>query len=136
MKLNLLLLGFAVLTSFQCTKNKASETSEAPCLKGKLVKKGICMNYTISVVDGDIDPALIEASWTDPQTNIAYTNAFALGSQCTFPVGIAEGSEFYFKITPQKDADCVVCYAYYPTPNKRLVIEVLDASCDDGKVVQ
>lgn len=79
------------------------------------------MNYTISVIKGDIDPSLVEASWTDPVTNKTYPNAFGLKSICTFPPDINEGDEFYFKIeeVPQ---NCGVCQAYYPTPQKRLSI--------------
>jgi hypothetical protein len=113
------------LTSYQCTKSK----SNSNCYKGKLVKKALCMNYTISLLEGDMDTSLYEASWTDPNTGTTYTNAFRLGSPCNFPSNLQEGDEFYFKIGPQAN-DCAVCMAYYPTPTKAVEIEVLSGSCE------
>jgi hypothetical protein len=108
-----------------CNKEKASGT----CFKGKLVRKGICMNYTISVTEGNVDTALLEASWHEPNTDNHFTKAFRLGTPCSFPSGIEEGDEFYFKIIPAADQNCVVCQAYYPTPDKSLNIKVLDGPC-------
>ena len=120
----ILALLFITVCSFQCKKNN----SNPDCYKGKLAKKALCMNYTLTLVEGNMDPSLYEASWTDPNTGTTYSKAFALASPCTFPQGINEGDEFYFTIEPQSK-DCAVCMAFYPTPAKKLEIKVLSASC-------
>ena len=98
---------------------------ESEKLIGKLVLKGICMNYVIEVLDGDIDSDLIENEWTNEETNVVYKNVFALGSVCDFPDNIEEGETFQFSIdTNDVNQSCAVCEAYSPTPEKSLWIEV------------
>ena len=121
-----LLLSAVLLTGFQCCKEPALRSS---CLKGRLEVKGICMNYTIKVLDGAIDPALIHATWTDPATNKIHQDVFGLASVCDFPSDIAEGEEFYFTINANPNTSCGVCEAYYPTPQKKLHISVSKAPC-------
>ena len=41
---------------------------------GKLVKKGICINYVIQVNDINFPQELIENKWTDESSNILYKN--------------------------------------------------------------
>lgn len=125
-----------LLSGFQCQKritdvseDRESSQLQKGCFKGKLVIKEICMNYTISVVLGNIDKSLIEKSWTDQSTGKVYQNVFALSSYCSFPTDIKEGDEFYFKIVDNSDQDCVVCLAYYPTPGKKLAIAILKSGC-------
>ncbi len=111
-----------ILLGLACKKNNISSIS---CLKGKLVAKGICMNYFIELVDGNIDPSLIEKTWINPMTKTEYKNVFALGSICTFPPNIAEGQEFYFSILDQPVASsCTQCQAYSPVPDKKLFIAI------------
>jgi len=94
---------------------------------GKLVLKGICMNYVIEVLNGDIDENLIEKEWTNEFTNMKYNNVFALGSQCNFPENIEEGDTFQFFIeTKDINQNCAVCEAYSPTPDRSLQIQVCD----------
>lgn len=92
--------------------------------KGRLEVKGICMNYTISVLEGDIDTSLVEANWTDETTGKMYKNVFKLGSPCTFPANIENGEEFYFEVDSSAMQNCAVCMAYYPTPSKSIAIKV------------
>jgi hypothetical protein len=130
MKLKLfgaLILSICLFPGFQCQKDTEPTTS---CYKGRLEIKGICMNYTIKLLEGAMDPNLIERSWKDETTGITYENVFKLGSICTFPAGIKQGDEFYFTIdkTPNR-GDCVVCMAYYPTPAKALSIVVSETPC-------
>lgn len=122
MKLFIFLAGIFLLTisAENCTKKKA-----AAVYKGRLEVKGLCMNYTISVTEGNIDPSLVEASWTDETTKKTYTNAFGLGSPCNFPATINAGDEFYFSIDTTKQENCAVCMAYYPTPGKKIPIKVV-----------
>ena len=111
----------AAILSLNCSKANNSNT----CLKGKLVINGICGNITIQVLSGSIDSSLIVKSWVDPSTSKTYENVFALKSICTFPSGLKEGDEFYFKIDNNpKGSDCAVCLAFRPTPPKGLMISV------------
>jgi hypothetical protein len=116
---------FALLFLLSCSKNNPDSELEIS-YKGKLVVKGICMNYVIQVLDSDFDSSLIELNWTNEFSDISYTNVFALGSVCDFPEDIDEGDEFNFIIDNSKDNNCAVCLAYSPTPNKYLSITVLD----------
>ena len=94
---------------------------------GKLLLKGVCMNYVIEVTDGPIDPDLIAQSWVHEWSNVGYQNVFALGSICDFPAYIEEGQTFQFSIVAEDlTQDCAVCEAYTPVPNKRLKITVVD----------
>lgn len=120
------LLCFVVLTGFQCSKEKAAPTD---CFKARLEIKGVCMNYTIKVLEGTIDPSLIEASWTNPADKTTYQNVFGLASVCNFPPGLKQGDEFYFSINPNPNTNCGVCEAYYPTPSKKLHITVWATPC-------
>ena len=93
---------------------------------GKLVKKGICMNYVIQVNDSDFPQDLIEDKWTDESSNKKYNNVFALKSICDFPENIQENNSFIFMIDSEKENNCAVCYAYTPVPNKSISITVKD----------
>ncbi len=127
------LVCFVLLSGFQCQKKISGVTGQRQddCFKGKLVIKGICMNYTISVISANIDTSLIEKTWEDKSTGKVYQNVFALGSQCNFPADIKEGDEFYFKVVEKANEDCILCMAYYPKPEKHLSIAVLKSGCSD-----
>jgi hypothetical protein len=112
------LIATLLLSNSDCSKKKDDR------YKGRLEVAGICMNYTIGVIEGDIDPSTIVNSWTDETTNITYTNVFKLGNPCDFPAGIKQGDDFYFTIDTSKGKDCAVCMAYYPTPSKALSITI------------
>jgi hypothetical protein len=113
---------FIILLNISC--NKSNDTSVA-CFKGKLVLKGICMNYVIQIIEGDVDKSLYESSWQNPLTNTTYQNVFGLASTCTFPTTIKEGDEFYFSIPKNPTVPaCADCKAYSPTPSKKISIEI------------
>jgi hypothetical protein len=123
---------FSSLIFLSTSRESCSRIKKVPgpgCYKGRLEVKAACMNYTISVLSGNMDPARIESSWTDETTGKTYKNAFALGSRCTFPSRINAGDEFYFMIDSTSAQNCAVCMIYYPTPAKHLSIKVLDAPC-------
>ena len=127
------LLFFIVIISilnsgFLCSKDNDRRISG--CLKGKLEIEGICMNYIISVKEGEIDPDLIESSWQDPATGTTYQNVFTLEDPCSFPDNIKEGDEFYFYVTEKSNYDCIVCLAYRPTPQKHLQISISNKPCN------
>ena len=116
------LLAFFVLLNISC--NKSNDTIQN-CFKGKLVLKGLCMNYVIQIIEGDVDKALYESSWQNPSTKTTYQNIFGLGSICTFPSTINEGDEFYFSIPKSSIVQtCAQCMAYSPTPSKKISIEI------------
>ena len=107
-----------------CSENQILSYNLENLVRGKLVIKGICMNYVIEVLGNNIDENLIEKSWTNEFTKISYENVFGLGSICDFPDDIDEGDEFSFSILEEKDQICANCKAYSPTPKKKLLIEV------------
>lgn len=123
--LSIVLLSFIVM-SFQCGKDRwIYDDDEVYTARFEIV--GICTNYTFTVIRGDINPSLVESSWTDPQTKITYTNAFGISNPCDLPSNLKKGDTFRFVIkTPNKDDRCNVCLAYYPTPNKKLNIKVVN----------
>lgn len=116
-------LFFAVFF-LSATADKCRNKNEV--FKGRLEIKALCMNYTISVLDGNIDTSLVESNWTDEHTGKTYSNVFALGSVCSFPDSIKQGDEFYFKIDTSETERCAVCLAYYPKPVKKLGIKVIN----------
>ena len=122
----LLLMGLSCEKNEQLADRSLAENDQfGTCLKGKLVLKGICMNYVIQLVDGKIDTNRIHLKWINPMTKVEYKNVFALGSICTFPESIAEGQEFYFSILDKPDTSvCVQCKAYAPVPDKMLHISI------------
>ena len=125
MKLILLLSSvFLVMSSADKCSNK--KTPDTGTYKAKLAVKALCMNYTLSLVEGNLDTSLIVANWTDESTGKSYKNVFGLGSPCTFPASIQQGDEFYFTIDTTQKKDCAVCMAYYPTPSKKLMIKVME----------
>jgi hypothetical protein len=101
----------------------------AGCFKGRLEIKGACMNYTIKLLDGDLDSNLIAKNWTNKSTGKMYSNVFGLGSRCTFPADIHEGQEFYFILDSSTVQNCAVCLMYYPVPPKQLSVKVLQGTC-------
>lgn len=117
----LLIMSPLLLSNSDCGKKDTAEK-----YKGRLEIAGICMNYTISVQEGNISSDLVADSWTDEQTGKSYEEVFRLGNPCDFPPQIKQGDEFYFLIDTAKGKDCAVCMAYYPTPAKALRIKVVE----------
>ena len=122
MKKIILLSAFAtlLLSNSDCKSKK-----EITKYRGRLEIKALCMNYTISILEGTIDNNLVEDEWKDETTGKTYHNVFALGSRCTFPADIKEKDEFYFVIDTTQVQNCMVCMAYYPVPSKKLSIKVV-----------
>lgn len=105
--------------------DKCKSTRIDPVYKGRLEVKGICMNYTIKLLEGNMDATKIDSDWKDEVTGKTHTNVFALGSVCTFPATIKEGDEFYFTLDTITKQQCAVCLAFYPKPAKSLSIKVV-----------
>ena len=93
------------------TTNKCKNKNESSVYKGKLEVKGMCMNYTIKLLEGNIDASKLVAEWKNEMTGKTHNNVFALGSVCNFPSTINEGDEFYFSIDTTYVSNCAVCLA-------------------------
>lgn len=131
MRVLLALIAFTTLSA-TCHKNTTTPLP-APrlasnCYKARLEIKGICMNYVIKVLEGDVTRLNIEKEWEDETDGKVHTNVFALGSRCSFP-DIAEGDEFYFVVTGIEDNGCNVCMAYRPVPSAKNNIVVSKTAC-------
>jgi len=123
MKLFLLIYQLAILSLSSQTCHKQSSNGK---YKGRLEVAGICMNYTIKLLDGKIDTSRISSNWTDEMTGKSYTKVFALGNPCSFPSSIKQGDEFYFFIDTATEKGCITCMAYYPKPPKKISIRVIE----------
>ena len=108
------------------TTNKCKNKNENSIYKGKLEVKGMCMNYTIKLLEGKIDTSKLVAEWKNESTGKTHNNVFALGSVCNFPSTINEGDEFSFTIDTSYVSNCAVCLAYYPKPAKSIAIKVVN----------
>ena len=108
------------------TTDKCKNKKENSVYKGKLEVKGMCMNYTIKLLEGSIDTSKLVAEWKDEMTGKTHNNVFALGSVCNFPPTINEGDEFSFTIDTSYISNCAVCLAYYPKPSKSIAIKVVN----------
>ena len=115
---------FFITIFFSCDKDTEKTADLEICYSGKLVKKGICMNYVIEVLDPMFDKNLIEISWRDEFSDKEYQNVFTLGSVCDFPIDISEGDIFNFSVIENYNQQCAVCLAYTPTPEKSLNIRL------------
>lgn len=115
---------FFIIIFFSCDKDTEKTVDLEICYSGKLVKKGICMNYVIEVLDPIPDKNLIEISWRDEFSNKEYKNVFTLGSVCDFPSHIMEGDIFNFSVLENYNQQCAVCLAYTSTPEKLLNIRL------------
>ena len=120
-----LLLPAIFLVTFSADKCGKKETTTGT-YKARLETKALCMNYTLRLLEGNIDTSLVTANWTDESTGKSYTNVFGLGSRCTFPSNIEQGDDFYFIIDTTQKQECAVCMAYYPTPPRKLSIKVVE----------
>ncbi|HMR82978.1 MAG TPA: hypothetical protein PKE30_07600 [Niabella sp.] len=125
MKKLILLFTIIIATVTISCHNKATPAGTSDKLKARFEIAGLCSNYTFSVIEGNIDTALIEESWTNPQTDKTYKNAFGISNPCDLPKDLKEGDEFYFEIDKKPSEQCVACMAYYPTPVKKLALKVI-----------
>jgi hypothetical protein len=110
-------------TAKNCSSEKKPGQEQ---FKGRLEIQGICMNYTIGLLEGRADTSIVTQEWTDDHTGKKYRNVFGLANPCQFPKSLKEGDEFYFTIDTTRPADCIVCMAYYPTPPKKISIKIIE----------
>jgi hypothetical protein len=110
-----------------CSAEKCNTTKQDKqdgTYKGRLEIQGICMNYTISLLEGNLDTSFVSPTWKDDHSGKTYTNVFGLANPCDFPKDLKAGDEFTFSIDTAKSKECMVCMAYYPTPPKKLSIKI------------
>jgi hypothetical protein len=105
-----------------CSKQDSVDISEV--FIGKLVKKGICLNYVIEVNDPTFPQDMIELNWVDASSGKNYSNVFTLKNICSFPSNIDEEGSFKFFIENKEDKLCRVCLAFTPVPSKFISITV------------
>lgn len=126
MKKLVFLLGLIVvsLTAYRCN-NRAVPADGV--LKGKLVIKELCGHYVVQVMDAKLDGALVANGWRDDKRNKTYDNVFTVSNRCGFAkANLYEGAEFEFMFDKNPPPeDCLVCMTYYPTPDKKNIIRVL-----------
>ena len=106
--------------------NQSVETSQ--CMKGILVKKGICGQRVIKVTSANKDGVAYATQWKDESTGKTYENVFAVDNECAFPATINEGDELSFKLTSNKTNDCVLCAAFTPVPKEKNSI-IVNGDC-------
>lgn len=123
MKLFFLIYPLAIFTLSKYTCNRQASSGK---YKGRLEVAGICMNYTIKLLEGSIDTSRISSNWTDEVTGKSYIKVFALGNPCSFPSSIKQGDEFYFYLDTVTEKGCITCMAYYPKPPRKLSIRVAE----------
>lgn len=115
------LLAIVLILGISC----GHKTTGSARLKARFEIKGLCSNYTFSLLEGRLDSSMVEPSWTNPQTGHTYKNAFGVSNSCDLPADLKEGDEFYFEIIPGEPTQCAVCMAFYPVPGKKLNFKVL-----------
>jgi hypothetical protein len=121
-----LLFALAAIYLF-CTAEKCNSSKQDKVngtFKGRLEIQGICMNYTLSLLEENADTSLVTPTWKDEHSGKTYKNVFGLANPCDFPKELKVGDEFSFSIDTAKGKDCMVCMAYYPTPPKKLSIKI------------
>lgn len=125
MKLILILGSLFLLTvsADNCTGGKTA--ADKKVYKARLEIKGICSNYTFTLLEGKIDTSKIVSEWTDGVTGKVYKNVFASANTCELPDTLKQGDEFYFRIDTALSRDCIVCMAYYPKPPRSLPFKVV-----------
>lgn len=113
-----------IVTAYKCN-NKAVPADGV--LKGKLVIRELCGHYVVQVTNAKLDSAYVINGWRDDKRNKTYDNVFTVANRCGFAnANLDEGDEFEFSFDKNPPPeDCLVCMAYYPTPEKRNVIKVL-----------
>lgn len=115
------LIATIIVSASDCNQKKKETV-----LKGRVEITGICLNYTISLMEGNIDTSLITASWTDENTGKNYSDVFGLSNPCSFPGNLKTGDDFFFTVDTSATAPCVKCEAWYPTPPRSLNIKVVE----------
>jgi hypothetical protein len=105
------LLVLLVSSGFQCRRNNDNSSH---VLTGRLVVDDPCGQFAIQVLDGQIDPAKVVASWTDTDNDSVYQNTFRVSGirdVCSFAAyTISKGDLFQFELDPNPSTvPCNTC---------------------------
>ena len=98
------------VTGIQCFHDRIE-----PAYTGKLVIDGACHSLVVQVLS-NVDPHLVNASYTDSATGVTYHNVFAVGDICSWgaPDSLAVGDSFRFSFVAARLESCNLCLAFYP----------------------
>ena len=93
---------------------------------GKVIG-GICSQYTIQLIDGDMDPARYVKTWKNNMTDSVYHNVFAVANYCYFNTqNLQKGDVFQFNLLADSAVqNCAVCLIYEPIPPVANTIRVI-----------
>jgi hypothetical protein len=111
------------LLTFQMCATKPQADLQT-CFTGKLVKRGICGQRVVQLVDGPKEGLAFARNWTDSLSGKQYTNVFTVANPCDFPATIEQDVEFTFSLTTTPGSGCIQCYAYTPVPGERNFVVV------------
>ena len=116
----LLILSVICLSNIHCKKDTPVDT----VYTGKLIVNGPCDHYAVEVTSGNIDTALLVASWLDTDNDTTYTNAFAVANFCTFGASVLQkGDVFTFTIDPKPMVQtCPICGIAVAVPPKQIAV--------------
>lgn len=96
-------------------------------LTAKIEVMGNCSNYVFTIESGEFDSSWVAESWTHPDTNITYKNAFSLYNVCVIPSNAKVSDLIQFKVAKELiENDCVSCAEYAPTPENKIDIRLLN----------
>ena len=96
-------------------------------ITAKIEVLGNCSNDVFSIESGEFDSSWVAASWTHPDTDITYKNAFSLYNVCVIPSNAKVGDLIQFKVAKEfLENDCVSCTEYAPTPENKIDIRLMN----------
>lgn len=108
-----------ICCAYQCNKSKSGS------LEGKLVVKELCSHYVVQVIAGEADSSKLVNNWRDEKRQKTFDKVFTVANKCDFPASLEEGQEFEFRFDPNPaPQNCMVCMAFYPTPDKAIAIKI------------
>ena len=116
-------LFFGILFFGAC---KPSRMHSSGPFTGKLLT-GVCSQYMVQLVSGDLDPSKYVAAWEHPVNHKIYHNVFAIRNECYFgTTNVNIGDVFQFTVEADSAREnCVVCFIYEPTPPVSNTVKVI-----------
>ena len=104
---------------------KPSRQHSSGPFTGKVIG-GICSQYTIQLIAGDMDPARYVKTWKNNMTDSIYHNVFSVSNYCQFNgQHLQNGDVFQFRLLSDIPVqNCAVCMIYSPTPPVSNAIQV------------
>jgi hypothetical protein len=122
MKTTLILILFAVVVCYGCSKKTSlSGPAKAGAYKGVVIKNACCQ-VAIQTISG----SSIGQSWTDDGSSSSkhYEHAFKVANACRFGNYLA-GDTISFNIIAPQVQNCACCMMFTTAPDTAYFIEVL-----------